>query len=152
MTATNPHPLANPLTDRPIGNVNWGKYAAGSYFKAFTPSEAKTTRLPDTTIDYNEVIARQRELTVPNQEVPSIPSLGIQRCPDGTFRSVYDMNVMQLQPDVDRQQMLAAKDAELSVNMSDFQKDLLSKIDDEFVGHSKLIEESKKKEQTNGNQ
>lgn len=53
MTATNPHPLANPFTDRPVGNVNWGKYIAGNYFKAIKPSEAKDIGLPDTTFDYN---------------------------------------------------------------------------------------------------
>ena len=155
MTATNPFPQANPFTDRLNGNVNWRRYASGGYFKALSPEEAKTTGLPDTSFDYNEALARQRELTVPNQGAAEVPSLGIQMCPDGVLRSKYDIARSQTRDDVARQQMLAAKDAELSASMSDFQKDLLGRIEDEFVGHSRLIEESKQlkeREKDNGNQ
>lgn len=71
MTASNPNPLANPLNDRPFGNVNFGKMAAGFYINRGAGGNPKNLTLPESKpVDFNALAEKQSGLTVPNQDVP----------------------------------------------------------------------------------
>ena len=152
MTATNPHPLANPLTDRPIGNVNWGRLAAGGGFRRLTPAQAAKTGLPDSTFSYQDYLDQQAALQVPNQDPAGNAGLLFNSLDLRGYGKVWDdKEIMTLQPSQDAQmseqdrayQLKSAEEnARLSAEMTDFQKSLLSDIED-FVGQSQLIDESK---------
>lgn len=66
MTATNPHPLANPYNTRRFGNFNIDRAVQKSYIN--TSRNPKTLGVPQSTMSYDEIIERQRSLTVPYQD------------------------------------------------------------------------------------
>lgn len=145
MTATNPHPLANPFTDRPIGNINWQKMNSGGYFKTNPNAE-----LPDSSFSYEDWLEYQNNLHVPNQSLP-INSLDM-RSYGKTWddKEIYSLKSVQnpnsLTPqELERQKKLKELDARLSAEMTDEQKQMLNDIE-KYLGKSKLIEidESKK--------
>ena len=152
MTATNPHPLANPLTDRPIGNVNWSRLATGGGFKRLTPAQAAKTGVPDSTFSYQNYLDQQAALQVPNQDLDGNAGLPFNSLDLRSYGKVWDdREIMTLRPQQDMQmseqdrayQLKSAEEnARLSAEMTDFQKSLLSDIKD-FVGQSQLIDESK---------
>lgn len=111
MTATNPHPFANPLNQSRFRNYSYGqapKEAKPFINKSTNPQELT---VPDST-PYTEILARQNaanELTVPNQDIPyydgPIPACGflgnspLFKLSDGSVidmkkcKVVYDPNI-----------------------------------------------------------
>ena len=97
MTATNPHPLANPL--------NHGRYASYEFYnpkaKPFLnkTSDPKSLTVPDAK-PYDPNIGRQPNLTVPNQDVPyfngPIPATGPGFIKDSPLFKLMDGSVIDL--------------------------------------------------------
>lgn len=145
MTATNPNPLANPLNDRPIGNINWHKMNSNGYFKSNPNAE-----LPDSSFSYEDWLEQQNNLHVPNQELPinNLDMRSYGKTWDDkeiySLKSVQMPNSLTLQ-ELERQKKLKELDAKLSAEMTDEQKQMLNDIE-KYLGKSKLIEidESKK--------
>lgn len=97
MTVTNPNPIANPFNQH-----RW--YAQRQYLsKINDPSSLKVPQPRS----YEEIIASQQQLTVPNQDIPynnsPVPALAIQHpswfiCGDGTIldtktgKTIHDPN------------------------------------------------------------
>ena len=65
MTATNPHPLANPYNTRRFGNFNIDKALYGGYInKTSNPSQLT---VPQSKYSYEDALNYQKQLTPPNQ-------------------------------------------------------------------------------------
>ena len=111
MTATNPHPFANPLNQSRFSNYSYGQAS-----KEVRPFVNKTTNPKDLTVPdstpYEEILARQNaanQLTVPNQDIPyydgPVPAFGflgnsaLFKLSDGSvidmkkYKVVYDPNI-----------------------------------------------------------
>ena len=112
MTATNPHPLANPLNQSRFRNFEYGQSQI-QQVKPFVKSSSnpKELTVPDST-PYGDILAKQnaaKHLTVPNQDIPyydgPIPAYGflgnssLLKLSDGCVldlkkcKIVYDPNI-----------------------------------------------------------
>lgn len=112
MTATNPHPLANPLNQSRFRNYAYGKNQLPQAKPFVQPSSnPKELTVPDST-PYGEILAKKNassQLTVPNQDIPyydgPIPAYGflgnssLLKLSDGCVldlkkcKIVYDPNI-----------------------------------------------------------
>ena len=110
MTATNPHPLANPLNQGRFRNYSYGQASTSQKPALRTVSNPKELTVPDST-PYGDILARQNassKLTILNQDIPyyngPIPMAGflgnspLMQLSDGTVldlkkcKVVYDPN------------------------------------------------------------
>lgn len=70
MTVKNPHPLANPLNQSQFRNYEFGQKHESGRFSINRTINPKDLTVPDST-SYTTIIAeQQRQLTVPNQDIP----------------------------------------------------------------------------------
>lgn len=68
MTATNPHPLANPFNQNRFNNVSYGLPNASQ--QPVKKVDPKDLTVPDP-VSYHDIIAnQQRQFEVPNQDIP----------------------------------------------------------------------------------
>lgn len=70
MTATNPHPLANPLNQSRFKNYAYGQSQASSSVMFTKVSCAKELTVPEAKTYDSTAAEQQRQLTVPNQDIP----------------------------------------------------------------------------------
>ena len=70
MTATNPHPLANPLNQSRFRNYEFGQTTKSSGFSINHTSNPKDLTVPDSTPFAAIASKIQNSLTVPNQDIP----------------------------------------------------------------------------------
>lgn len=97
MTATCPHPLANPFNTQRFTNFNVVDACAGHYSKV-----GQAYSVPDSRLTYNDAIAMQASLHTPNQNVPLGDQLaGASRieqdlihCPDGTVIRISNGKIL----------------------------------------------------------
>ena len=100
MTATNPHPLANPLNQGRFRNYAYGQKHINPKPYVHSASSLKELTVPDST-PYDTILQRQeaaRNLTVPNSDIPycngSIPSRGF--IGDTTLFKLADGSILDL--------------------------------------------------------
>lgn len=130
------NPIANPLTSGRMSNA----MAIGTGFSK--PKDPSKLTVPEPAMTYADAlmagIAAQEKLKVPNTAGPM--KVDYSNATGGIS-----------QKDVDYWNNASKKTAELINNMDAKQKELLAHIED-FVGKSRLeLDESKKKEEKNGN-
>lgn len=97
MTVTCPHPLANPFNTQRFTNFNIVDACTGRYTKTGT-----AYAVPDSRLTYNDAIAMQANLHVPNQNIPLGDQLAgasqieqdLMRCPDGTVIRISDGKIL----------------------------------------------------------
>ena len=97
MTATCPHPLANPFNTQRFTNFNVVDACAGRYSKT-----GAAYAVPDSRLTYNDAIAMQANLHVPNQNIPLGDQLAgtsrieqdLMRCSDGTVIRISDGKIL----------------------------------------------------------
>lgn len=97
MTATCPHPLANPLNTQRFTNFNIADACVGRYSKTGT-----AYAVPDSCLTYNDAIAMQASLHTPNQNIPLGDQLAgasqieqdLMRCLDGTVIRISDGKIL----------------------------------------------------------
>ncbi len=97
MTAACPHPLANPFNTQRFTNFSIVDACAGRYAKT-----GAVYGVPDSQFTYNDVIAMQASLHVPNQNVPLgdqlAGAIGIEQdlvhCSDGTVIRMSDGKIL----------------------------------------------------------
>lgn len=154
MTATNPHPLANPLNDRLVGNINWSKMAANRHIKIAKNGSSEDLQVPDPSFSYESYLAQQSQLHVPNQEPDEAAKLPMRGLDFRSYGKVWnDRETMSLSKSFIQQQLNASdlayqqqsqiENAKLCAEMTDEQKDMLAHIED-YLGRSNLVEESEK--------
>lgn len=99
MTATCPHPLANPFNTQRFTNFNVVDACAGRYSKV-----GQAYSVPDSRLTYNDAVAMQASLHTPNQNVPLGDQLAgsssiekdLMRCPDGTVIRISDGKIFHI--------------------------------------------------------
>ena len=97
MTATCPHPLANPFNTQRFTNFNVVDACAGRYSKT-----GAAYSIPDSRLTYNDAVAMQAALHTPNQDIPLGDQLtgaskveqDLMRCPDGTIIRISDGKIL----------------------------------------------------------
>ena len=93
MTATCPHPLANPFNIQRFTNFRIADACNGSYFKI-----SKSVELPDSAVSYEQLRDYQESLHVPDSltytgNVTDVDDDTIT-CPDGTVLSFKDRKIV----------------------------------------------------------
>lgn len=93
MTATCPHPLANPFNTQRFTNFRIVDACAGSYSKI-----SKSVDLPDSTVTYEQLMDYQKNLHVPDALTYNGNGTDVDddkiTCPDGTILSFKDHKII----------------------------------------------------------
>lgn len=94
MTATCPHPLANPFNTQRFTNFRIADACNGSYFKT-----SKSVELPDSTVSYEQLRDQQESLHVPDALTYTRNGTNVDddmiTCPDGTVLSFKDCKIIE---------------------------------------------------------
>ena len=94
MTATCPHPLANPFNIQRFTNFRIADACNGHYLKT-----SKSVELPDSTVSYEQLRDYQESLHVPDSLTYTGNGTGADddtiTCPDGTVLSFKDRKIIE---------------------------------------------------------